>query len=115
MPRHRAPRTRHTSGRSTGSTPPLPAGPGQLAHPRLARSEGSIPPVDWISSGIAQDDGYNSVLSGDSRLLSGLLIASGGFMPTHFALTRSPAPAEAMAIFRAAETAFSHALASWNR
>src|SRR5438105_12933727 len=103
MPRHRAPRTRHTSGRSTGSTPPLPAGPGQLAHPRLARSEGSIPPVDWIRSGIAQDERYTSLLSGDSRLLSGVLIASGGVIPTHSALTSSTSPGYDIAIFSAAE------------
>ena len=45
------------------------------------------------TAGKAQDDRYNSVLSGDSRLLSGLVIAFGGSMPTHFALTRSPSPA----------------------
>jgi hypothetical protein len=38
-------------------------------------------------------DRYNSVLSEDSRLLSGLVIAFGGSMPMHFALTRSPSPA----------------------
>ena len=68
-----------------------------------------------VSAGKARDDRYNSVLSGDSRLLSGLVIAFGGFMPAHFALTRSSSSAYGMAIFRAAEIAFSQALSSLKR
>ena len=70
-----------------------------LSRDALPETAPSEPPATTLGSlaGTAalatRGDRYNSVLSGDSRLLSGLVIAFGGSMPMHFALTRSPSPA----------------------